>query len=609
MRKIVCGLLIVLCLTTGFLNTGFAESVSCYDSGDFFGQPTVVAAPDGEASLQALGGEVLPASVYLNVNEALEVTDASGKAMGTLRDVNRDLIAGRMIPVLSPSSSAALTELIAFFDEADLTELAVASHDIIILNAASAAKLRVFYRAGEIRSVADCALEIGKANAVGAQVLILSSEDASYDVIRYIQARFKCVWVETDGSAVQVADAIGGGAYGVIAPTAESVYAVFGKINGGKKAENTENDGKPTVLSRSPFIAAHRGDVTLYSENTVGAIRSAAQIGATHAEIDIRLTLDQEIVLLHDDDIKYALRDDNGNAASGTVSRSTLAQLKSYTMSDYISKIATIDEVFAAANEADFGDMVLIVEIKSTEPELITLFRQKVEAYRMEDRIAIISFSEAQMMRVAQELPSVPSSLLLYTTGGETAIQKAASDRSGIDMQYNGGAGLKEYYGDGSKSSAYNDVFRTFADRGYSLWLWTFDTGTMAEAIRYGVTGITTDDAYSSKDNVETLLPDAVIEASSFPAERSTVEIAARTYAGDTVTVSAQIVYLEQGEEEATAVLVYEPENGTGLVSRSVTVRVRGGCGSSAAFGALLPAVLLCAAAAIWLNRLHARKN
>jgi len=113
---------------------------------------------------------------------------------------------------------------------------------------------------------------------------------------------------------------------------------------------------------------------------------------------------------------------------------------------------------------------------------------------------------------VAEQLPSVPASLLLYTDGANAATSQAYSNGSGIDMQFNGGAGLREYYGEGSTASAYADIFRTFADKGYSLWLWTYETDTMPEALRNGVTGITTNDAAITGSHVEKLFPQKTYE-------------------------------------------------------------------------------------------------
>lgn len=50
-------------------------------------------------------------------------------------------------------------------------------------------------------------------------------------------------------------------------------------------------------------VAAHRGNVAEYPENTMLAYRSAYEIGADMIELDLQMTKDGEIVLIHDGDL------------------------------------------------------------------------------------------------------------------------------------------------------------------------------------------------------------------------------------------------------------------------------------------------------------------
>ena len=50
-------------------------------------------------------------------------------------------------------------------------------------------------------------------------------------------------------------------------------------------------------------VAAHRGNVAEYPENTMAAYRSAYEIGADMIELDLHMTKDGEIVLIHDGDL------------------------------------------------------------------------------------------------------------------------------------------------------------------------------------------------------------------------------------------------------------------------------------------------------------------
>ncbi|MFQ7077552.1 MAG: glycerophosphodiester phosphodiesterase [Christensenellaceae bacterium] len=515
MRKIVFILIAAVCglgfaLPVKAAPASAENDAASFASDGFYAQPSVILKISEKESAASLSEERLPASVFLSIDENLAVLGKDGETLETFR---------RFTKVKSKESDArGLPRYVGGFRRfcrLCFREKYNRSRDSFRKRrGAQQSKIGLSARAYYIAlasSTDDCLREIGKANAVGAQVLIFSAEETNAEYIRFIQARFKCVWVDTDGSAEQIADAVGQGAYGIIAPDAAKVFEVYGKIGSAKE--------KNYILSRAPYIAAHRGDTTVHSENTVGAIEDAARIGATHVEIDIRLTADEQIVLLHDDDIRYALRDDAGNPAAGYVSKLTLAQLKSYTMSDGVSKIPTLDEVFEAVNRDGVGDMVLIIEFKGQEAKLVDLFRQKVAEYGMAGRITVISFYPAQLVRVAEQLPSVPASLLLYTDGANAATSQAYSNGSGIDMQFNGGAGLREYYGEGSTASAYADIFRTFADKGYSLWLWTYETDTMPEALRNGVTGITTNDAAITGSHVEKLFPQKTYEVKNLPAD------------------------------------------------------------------------------------------
>lgn len=56
----------------------------------------------------------------------------------------------------------------------------------------------------------------------------------------------------------------------------------------------------PSQPTRPPLAIAHRGDHRAHVENTLPAIEAAARGGADMIEIDVRLTGDGEVVVLHD---------------------------------------------------------------------------------------------------------------------------------------------------------------------------------------------------------------------------------------------------------------------------------------------------------------------
>ena len=75
------------------------------------------------------------------------------------------------------------------------------------------------------------------------------------------------------------------------------------------------------TAGRPPFTSAHRGHSTGAPENTLAALDAAWRAGATVAEIDVRMTRDGELVLLHDRTL------DRTTTGHGPASACTLAEL------------------------------------------------------------------------------------------------------------------------------------------------------------------------------------------------------------------------------------------------------------------------------------------
>ena len=69
------------------------------------------------------------------------------------------------------------------------------------------------------------------------------------------------------------------------------------------------------------YVAAHRGWCSKYPENTMLAFKKAAELGVDQLEIDVRVTLDGELVIMHDASVD---RTTNGK---GKVCEKFLAEL------------------------------------------------------------------------------------------------------------------------------------------------------------------------------------------------------------------------------------------------------------------------------------------
>ena len=109
-----------------------------------------------------------------------------------------------------------------------------------------------------------------------------------------------------------------------------------------------------------PLVLAHRGANNLAPENTLSAFSKALEVGADGLEMDVRLTKDGEVAVIHD---RLVDRTTTGRGPVGTY---TLKELKSLDAGSWYGsqfsrkQVPTLDEVFQAFP----NDTLVYVEMK-----------------------------------------------------------------------------------------------------------------------------------------------------------------------------------------------------------------------------------------------------
>ncbi len=101
------------------------------------------------------------------------------------------------------------------------------------------------------------------------------------------------------------------------------------------------------------MVIGHRGAKALAAENTLEGIRAAARCRADWVEVDVRLSCDGGLVLMHDETVD---RTTNGK---GLVEELSLEEIKALDVEGH--QVPTLAEAFAAARELRLG---LVVEMK-----------------------------------------------------------------------------------------------------------------------------------------------------------------------------------------------------------------------------------------------------
>ncbi len=160
------------------------------------------------------------------------------------------------------------------------------------------------------------------------------------------------------------------------------------------------------------LLISHRGASHYEPENTLRSFRRALDMGSEVIEFDVRKSLDNRLVVIHDRSVN---RTTDG---SGTVSEKTLEKLK-FLDAGSGEQIPTLEEVF----ENFGGSCGLVIELKEkgTEEKTVLLIKK----YGLEKDVVVVSFRE-DCLRTIRELDSTISTGLI-TIFGFGCVKRALS--------------------------------------------------------------------------------------------------------------------------------------------------------------------------------------
>lgn len=151
---------------------------------------------------------------------------------------------------------------------------------------------------------------------------------------------------------------------------------------------------------------AHRGASGCYPENTLAAFRAAIEAGADMCELDVQLSRDGAMVVIHDD------RVDRTTDGNGPVASMTLAEIKRLDAGARFDvcfkgeKVPTLEEAFDLVD----GRCALNIELKS--PGLETKVANLVRARGAVGSTLISSFDWEALARIRHIAPELRVGLL-----------------------------------------------------------------------------------------------------------------------------------------------------------------------------------------------------
>src|SRR5512141_45573 len=113
---------------------------------------------------------------------------------------------------------------------------------------------------------------------------------------------------------------------------------------------------------RRPLLIGHRGYPARFPENTLAAFAGAMDAGCDMIELDVTLTADRRVVVIHDDTL------DRTTSGTGPVRERTLAQIRALDAGSWfaprfaVERVPLLSEVVAATA----GRCMLNIEIKES---------------------------------------------------------------------------------------------------------------------------------------------------------------------------------------------------------------------------------------------------
>ncbi len=160
-------------------------------------------------------------------------------------------------------------------------------------------------------------------------------------------------------------------------------------------------------------VYAHRGYRGKYPENTMLAFEKAVEVGADGIELDVQLTKDGEIVIIHDETV------DRTTDAKGFVKDFTLSELKKLDAGRIKNGAFGFQEIPTLGEYLNFAkkhNIITNIEIKSAVyyyEELEEKTLDMVKEYELGNKIVFSSFNHMSINLLKKLAPEIRGGALL----------------------------------------------------------------------------------------------------------------------------------------------------------------------------------------------------
>ena len=537
------------------------------------GDISMIREVSSKAELEAMvGAKSLPALALYRVNAELKALDAEGQPFATMEEIftAHDY---KIIPTFYLSDKATADALVQYLKAAKFYDVMVVSADPTVIKDFRTTLPQVTAVIDYTETYKDAAtlteeqcLDIRRSIKINnGTVALLPAAVCDTATVQYLYNRQVNVWAKAsdEPTVTEQYDALLSGAIGVVSDATDALL----DIACNKLAKNT--------MTRAPLNVGHRGIPANAPENTVEGSLFAFEQGANVIELDVYLTTDGEVVVMHDGTTGRTCN------ADLNVEASTLAQLKElYVNKGYENnsrykncRVPTLKEYLEAFKDKDCQ---LFIEIKSGKTAIVKAVKACVDEYDMYDQCSVITFNEPIMAAMRKDYPEMSVGALCG--GYMNGLDPEADLRSAMTFIGKYNATLNPSYG-GYEA---NDI-RAALQRGISIYPWTFrgNLDTYKNHLLWGYSGLTGDNANVFKRLVRGITP-TIVAGTVAPSAEVELTLDVTYYSHETKTEACKDILILAGEDavtvengkltfkgagEVTFILTYESKVGNEMVT------------------------------------------
>ncbi len=519
-----------------------------------------------------------PATAFVWLDADLNVFDRDGALISNDLGGYIDATSGRMIPAFYVNDARTAAALKTFLPNSGLLDCFVIStpdNKALVKDVAELVHVRgmLDYTAVKHPSRDELLDMVASTNGAHGKVIVIDAETATYENVRLLQKLASTVWARTPTDTRTILTVYTNGVNGVVVDDYSAAI----------RAEEFFHDDAPSLL-RVPLIIGHRGDPSIYVENTLDSARGAFEEGVDSVENDIQLSADGELFILHDDlPARLLMLEELGEDNEPyPAEHYTLAQLRAHPF-DWDS---IIEENEVPAENSRFGKfygqdekkrytvptlreyieafkgtgLVHDTEIKSYNPGIIPVYKALVDAYDAWDQFFTITFNPGILEAIYRDYPEISIGEL------NLSIMMDSEDFGEGESELQ--SKLRKLFEEVDRWNATcNPIYmnedalahKAARHRGLTVWPWTYSINIQPEAFARdylrGYAGLTNDFSWIASDFIVKVDAEDVTAASVEDIPRPT----GWTQAGDARTLeSAEPVLISRlSDNQALAIWRY----------------------------------------------------